>query len=338
MSRITIRDVARIANVSVTTVSNVLNKTGRTSPETMRKVEQVMEELQFVPSTSARNLRDKKSHLIGVIVPFLEKGRLKDNPFYWQLLSAIEEGTRSHQFHLILFGADENESFSFVHERHLDGLIVIGTFDNSPVLERLLQLNVPCVFMDSYLSDPKLAQVNIDDQAGGHLGTKHLLGLGHRRIAVLSGVLQHNGVSHERWLGYRRALEEAGIPYDPSLVLQEPVSLEGGYHAGLKAATLPAEERFTAVFAFSDVGAIGFMKAMHDLGISVPDQMSIVGFDDIFLSPYIPVSITTVKQDLIEKGQAAVNMLLSQIHGESTDNCKHVLPVSLSVRNSTKAL
>ncbi|MEW9701384.1 LacI family DNA-binding transcriptional regulator [Paenibacillus sp. SI8] len=338
MSRITIRDVARMANVSVTTVSNVLNKTGRTSPDTIRKVEQVMEELQFFASASARNLRDKKSHLIGVIVPFLEKGRLKDNPFYWQLLSAIEEGTRNHQFHIILFGANDNESFSFVHERHMDGLIVIGTFDDSPVLERLLQLNVPCVFMDSYLSDPKLAQVNVDDQAGGQLGTKHLLGQGHRRIAILSGVLQSTGVSYERWLGYRRALEEAGINYDPSLVLEEPVSLEGGYHAGLRAGTLPPEDRFSAVFAFSDVGAIGFIKAMYDLGISVPDQISVVGFDDIFLSPYIPVSITTVKQDLVEKGQAAVNMLLSQIQGEPIENCKIVLPVSLSVRNSTKAL
>lgn len=338
MRRITIRDVAMRANVSVTTVSNVLNKTGRPSPDTIRKVERVMEELQFFPSASARSLRDKNSHLVGVIVPFLEKGRLKDNPFYWQLLSAIEEGTRHYQFHFILFGAEDNETFSFVHERHLDGLIVIGTFEGSPVLERIRQLNVPCVFMDSYLSDPKLAQVNIDDQAGGYLGTKHLIGLGHKRIAILSGVLQERGVSYERWLGYRRALEEAGIEYDPSLVLQEPVSLEGGYQAGLKAGSLPESERFSAVFAFSDVGAMGFIKSLYDLGISVPDQISVVGFDDIFFSPFMPVSLTTVRQDLELKGQAAVDLLLNQIQGEEPESNHIILPVSLKVRNSTKMI
>ncbi|MBW7476802.1 LacI family transcriptional regulator [Paenibacillus oenotherae] len=334
MGKVTIKDVAKKANVSVTTVSNVINNSGRTSPDTIRKVKQVIEELQFSPSASARNLRDKSSHLIAVVVPFLEKGRLQDNPFYWQLVLGIEEGARNHQFHVILLGVDEEENFSFVSERHLDGLIVVGTFEGTPILKQIQALDVPCVFMDSYMSEFNLYQVLLDDEMGGYLGTKHLIGLGHQRIALLSGKLQQNGVNYKRWLGYRRALEEAGLPYDPELVREEPVSTAGGYQAS-QYITDP-RMNITAVFVFSDVGAMGLIKGLHELGVHVPRDISIVGFDDLFYTDYMIPSLTTVNQDVIERGNIAVRLLLDQIVGESRDDArKVVLPVSLKVRKST---
>ncbi|MFC5703333.1 LacI family DNA-binding transcriptional regulator [Cohnella faecalis] len=334
MGKVTIKDVARRANVSVTTVSNVLNNSGRTSPDTIRKVRQVIEEMEFSPSASARNLRDKKSHLIAVVVPFLEKGRLQDNPFYWHLVLGVEEGARNHRLHVILLGVDEEESFSFVQERHLDGLIVVGTYEQSPIFKKILSLDVPCVFMDSYLSDPNLYQIYLDDEVGGYLGTKHLISLGHRRIALLTGKILEGGVSHMRWLGYCRAMEEAGLPYDPDLIREEPVSTIGGYQAAQY--ITDARKQITAVFVFSDVGAMGLIKGLHELGVQVPRDVSVVGFDDLFYTDYMLPSLTTVKQDIAERGNIAVQLLLDQISEELRyDSRKVVLPVSLKVRQST---
>jgi len=330
--RATIKDVARQAGVSIATVSNVLNGTGRVSSDTVRKVQQVIEELKFSPSMSARNLKDKRSHLIAVVVPFLEKGRLQDNPFYWQLVSGIEEGARNHHLQVILIGVDDKETFSFVHERHLDGLIVIGVFENSEVLKKILDLNIPCVFMDSYLSDPSLYQVYLDDELGGYIGTKHLIALGHRRIAVLTGKLVEGGVTYKRWQGYRRALMEADIPYSEDLIIEEPTSPMGGYHAAQIVGD--AQNRISAVFAFSDVAAMGLIKGLHEIGLSVPQDVSVMGYDDIFYCEYMIPSLTTVRQDIVLKGQTAIKLLLQ---GEKLkiEDRKVVLPVNLRVRQST---
>ncbi|HZG85035.1 LacI family DNA-binding transcriptional regulator [Paenibacillus sp.] len=334
--RTTIKDVARVANVSIATVSNVLNGTGRVAPETMKRVQKVIEELQFSPSTSARNLKDKKSQLIAVVVPFLEKGRLQDNPFYWQLVSGIEEGARNHALQVILIGVDEQETFSFVHERHLDGLIVVGVFEGSSALEKIRSLQIPTVYMDSYLSDPSLVQVYLDDELGGYIGTKHLIALGHRRIAVLTGKLIEGGVTFKRWQGYRRALEEAGIPYLEELVIEEPTSPLGGYHSAQIVGD--ASKRISAVFAFSDVAAMGLIKGLHEIGLTVPNDVSVMGYDDIFYCDYMIPALTTVRQDIVQKGQTAVNLLL-RLQEEGVDanevDRRVVLPVNLKVRQST---
>jgi LacI family transcriptional regulator len=337
VSRVTIKDVAKRANVSIATVSNVMNGSGRVSIETIKKVKHIIEELQFTPSTAARNLRDKNSRLIAVIVPYLDKEQLQDNPFYWQLVTGIEVGARDHKLHVILLGAEESENFSFVHERHLDGLIVVGAYSQSPILGQLLALNVPCVFMDSYLDDPSLYQIYIDDELGGYLGTQHLLEWGHRDIAVLCGKLEDHGVSHQRWLGYCRALEEAGITYNAKLVIEGPVSLLGGFQASHIIGAWHKE--VTAVFAFSDVAAMGMMKGLQELGYNVPGDFSIVGFDNLFYSDYMVPSLTTVGQDIREKGSCAVDLLLAQINGETDMNArKVVLPVDLKLRQSTAPL
>lgn len=333
-NRITIKDVAKTANVSIATVSNVLNGTGRVSPSTIQNVRQVIEELRFFPSTAARNLRDKRSHLIGVVVPYLEKGKSQDNPFYWNLVSGIEAGARNHQFHVLLLGVNENETFSFVQERHLDGLIVVGMFEGSLILERILRLQVPCVFMDSYLSAPELYQVYLDDRLGGYLGTKHLIGLGHKRIGVLTGKLQEGGVNYERWLGYRQALEEAGINYESNLVIEGPISMLGGHQSAQKVGN--RVNQISAVFSFSDVGAIGLIKGLNEIGLVVPRDISVMGFDDLSYSEYMLPPLTTVRQDIILKGQTALQLLLDQVNDITTINERRVvLPVELKVRQST---
>ncbi|WP_054026428.1 LacI family DNA-binding transcriptional regulator [Bacillus sp. FJAT-28004] len=331
--RITIKDVAKRAKVSIATVSNVLNGTGRVAPNTIQLVRAAIEEMNFTPSMSARNLKDKKSSLIAVIVPFLEKGRLHDNPFYWQLVTGIEEGARNEKLHVLLVGVEPDENFSFVRERHLDGLIVIGVFEDSPIYERIQQLNVPCVFMDSYLKNDDLYQVGLDDELGGYIGTKHLLSLGHQNIALLTGALLKEGVNHRRWLGYKKALKEAGMNYHSDRVFEVPTSSIGGYRTASQ--IVSRGQDITAVFALSDVLAIGLIKGLHDLGIVVPRDVSVMGFDDNQNSRYMVPGLTTVHQDIVLKGQMAVKLLIAQMENEPEVDRKVVIGVELTIRQST---
>ncbi|HZG56704.1 LacI family DNA-binding transcriptional regulator [Paenibacillus sp.] len=333
-SRATIKDVAKFAGVSVATVSNVINGTGRVSQDTAERVQEAVLALNYTPSAVARSLKDKESQLIAVVVPFMERGRLQDNPFYWQLVSGIEESARNRSLQVILVGAEQTETFSFVHERRLDGLIVVGISDDSPLLPKIVSLRVPCVFMDSYLSDADAYQITIGDEEAGYVATRHLIDLGHRRIALLTGGIKRGGVNHYRYQGYIRALMEAGLEPDASLVIEHPVSPEGGYAASSQLVAI--RPKVTAVFATSDASAIGLIRGLTEHGCRVPGDLSVVGFDDIQYASYTVPPLTTVRQDIHAKGQKAVELLMAQTENvPSRSGNTVVLPVSLIVRGST---
>lgn len=337
-NEISIVDVAEAAGVSIATVSNVINDKGRVSEATRKKIEKIIIDLGYTPNLTARNLKTRKSDLIGVVVPTMQPGRLQDNPFYWDLLAGVEEGARDRNFHIILTGIDESvETFSFVKERQLDGLIVVGTNEGSQAIARIMELGIPTVFIDSYLSDPKLLQVFLEDRKGSYQATKYLIELGHRRIALLMGdipleQIPNYGVLHERWLGYRDALMEANISYDARLMIKLPTSLEGGYQAVDQLIDMPD---VTAIFSFSDVSAMGLLKRLRERGKRVPDDYSVIGFDNLFMSNYTSPSLTTVAQDIVEKGQTAISMLLDQIDGNPIIERTIALPVDIIIRETT---
>jgi Transcriptional regulators len=335
---VSIIDVARAANVSIATVSNVINNKGRVSDKTRQKVRKVIEELGYTPNLPARNLKTRKSDLIAIVVPTMQPGRLQDNPFYWDLLAGVEEGARDRKFNVILKGIDEQtETFAFAKERRLDGIIVIGTNEGSEAVDRVLNLGIPAVFIDSYLRDPSLYQVCLDDRRGSYLATRYLIGLGHRSIALLVGDIamdriSYYGVLHERWLGYRDALEEAGIPYDPDLMIKLPTSLEGGCKAAERLVGMPG---VTAILSFSDISAMGLLRGLKDKRKDVPGDYSVVGFDNLSVSHYTAPSLTTVSQNILEKGRTAVHMLLDQIDRNPVRERRKVLPVDLVIRETT---
>ncbi|MNI10636.1 HTH-type transcriptional regulator DegA [compost metagenome] len=333
-NKVSIKDIARIANVSIATVSNVINGTGRVSAKTISRVNQVIQEQQYVPSASARSLKDKNSHLIAIVVPFIEKGMLQDNLFYWELVRGVENGARHHEVQVILVGIEDDEDFSFVRQRHLDGMIVVGGYEQSDTYRKILDTGIPCVFLDSHLTNPDLYQIDLNDEVGGYLGTKHLIGLGHEAIGVLTGKLEEGGVNYLRYQGYLRAMKESGIESDPNLIFEQASSIQGGYQAAQK--IVGFKESISAIFAFSDVTAMGLIRGLHDIGLHVPNDISVVGFDDIFYAHYMIPSLTTIKQDVVSKGQIAVTMLLDQIKGNNSSMKRSVvLPVSLTVRQST---
>ncbi|HEX7057125.1 MAG TPA: LacI family DNA-binding transcriptional regulator [Bacilli bacterium] len=335
---INISDVAERAGVSIATVSNVINDKGRVSEKTKLKVKKIIEQLGYAPNLPARHLKTRRTHLIGLVVPTMKPGRLQDNPFYWDLLAGVEEVARDHNFHIILTGIDERtETFSFVRERMLDGLIMIGVNERSKALKRVMNLRIPTVYIDSYLQDPALYQVCIDDRRGGYLATKYLISQGHTRIALLIGdidmkQISYYGVLHARWLGYRDALDEAGLKYDPELMIKLPTSMEGGFRA---ASRLVAMEKVTAVFSFSDISAMGLVKGLKEAGKKVPDDYSVIGFDNLFVSGFTLPALSTVSQNILEKGQLSIKLLLDQIEKRPIISRKVVMPVELVIRETT---
>ncbi|MUG67692.1 LacI family DNA-binding transcriptional regulator [Paenibacillus campinasensis] len=333
-----LHDVAKAANVSIATVSNVVNGKGRVSKTTMKRVQQAIEQLGYAPNLLARHLKTNQSRLIGLVVQTTKPGRIQDNPFYWDLLAGAEEIARDHGFHMILvsMGMPE-ETLDFVKQRQLDGLLVVGITDHRGEDALFRTLDIPCVYIDSYLNDPRLCQVCVDDQYGGYAATKHLLALGHRRIALLIGdipmdQLHRYAVLQQRWFGYRKALDEAGLPYDPGLMIRLPTSVQGGYHA---AAWLASHNDVSAIFSMSDIAALGLMKGIKDMGWRVPEQVSLVGFDNLFMSGYTLPALTTVSQNIVQKGRVAVKLLMELMDNKCSTSRKVVLPVELLVRDTT---
>ncbi len=334
---ITIKDIAQQAGVSIATVSNVLNNKGRVSEETREEVKKIIKLHNYTPNLSARNLKNKKSHLISVIVPYLKKGQFEDNPYFWQVITGIETGARNEKFNVMLTGISDDKDLSFVVDRHMDGIIVIGIKENSELHKKIEGLNVPCVYMDSYLKTKDTYQVHSNDRLGGYLGTKHLIKLGHKKIILLSGIQgkieQKVGVDYQRWLGYCQALKEEGIPYDHQLIMEEAQTMAGGYYVAQK--IFNKLNQASAVFILSDIGAMGLLRGLNELGITVPNDLSVLGYDDIFYTNYMIPSLTTIKQDIFMKGQSAVKLLLAQIKGEDLKEKNIILPVELKIREST---
>ncbi|MFD2673557.1 LacI family DNA-binding transcriptional regulator [Marinicrinis sediminis] len=332
MNRVSIKDVALQAKVSIATVSNVVNGKGRVSAQTARKVQDVIEQLQYYPSQSARNLKDKQSYMIAVVVPYLKEAKLYDNPFYWKLIVGIEEGAKHKRFQVMLMDVNDDESFAFVQERHLDGMVVVGTFHNEPVLERISAIQKPVVFLDSYLEHPYLHQLLIDDEQGGYLGAKHLIELGHRQIGIMCGLLVNGGVHAARLKGVHTAMKEAGLPLDSLQIFEVHTSAETGRFLAHR-----INDQFpqlTATFSFSDIGAVGLIRGFHDKKVSVPADMSVIGFDDMHYVEYMNPALTTIRQDVHMKGKLAVEMLMEMIDHPSVEARQIRLPVELITRES----
>ena len=212
MKRVSIKDVAREAGVSATTVSYVLNRhPGETiSAETTQRVMEAAQRLHYVPNLNARSL---SSNLIGVLIPQTEPGKefMFSNPFYGELLSAIEYTARSHGYHLLLSGTQEDQNYvSVAQKRGVDGIIIVGTYPGRN-LDELRSMDIPIVLVDSYITDEAFHTIGIDDKAGARMATEYLLSMGHREIAFVSGSIREHGVNIKRYQGFCDALHAAGI-------------------------------------------------------------------------------------------------------------------------------
>lgn len=334
--RVSIKDVAQEAGVSVATTSYVLNdiESARISADTARKVREAATRLNYVPSISARTMISRKSQLIGAVIPQTGTSqRLTfDNPFYGQFLSAVEYMVRQNDYHLLVSGTGPNQDYSSVAQmRDLDGIIILGTYP-CDFLDEIKQTGIPVVLVDAYVQDHYFHRVNIDDRYGGYIATKYLIEKAHQRIAFVSERPRGSGVHEQRFLGYLDALEETGIPFDEQLVYSTNVSYYDSF--GLAQEFVRRNSGATAAFVVADIMAMGLINGLTAAGWSIPEDLSVIGFDDISLATMCLPAITTVRQDVTEKGQQAAKILLNAIEGGAKQNI--ILPLSIAERDSVK--
>lgn len=336
--RATIKDVANEAQVSPATISYVLNSKQSISQETRERVMEAIRKLNYVPNLAARDLAAHTSRLIGVVIPQTEDGSrlMFKNPFYSEIIGAIEYGARINGYHVLISGANADESYiKLARERNLDGIIIIGMYADE-FYEELKKTQIPIVLIDSYCMDHYFHSVQINDRYGAYIATKYLLDSGHRDIALLAGEVKQNGVVEKRYQGYCDALKEYGLPVRSQLVFVGQVDFHSGMAQGERLAHSPIKP--TAAFAVADIMAIGAIKRLSQMGWRIPGDLSIIGFDDIDVSQYINPGLTTVKQDIQKKGEAAVQIILNGIANTASGKQEIILPVEIVERESVRKL
>ncbi len=339
---ITIKDIARLSGVGIATVSRVLNNTGSVSPETYRKVMKVISEYNYIPNSSARNLKTTSSNQIALLV----KGF--SNPFFQEMIAYIKHDISLRGYTMMLHDLQnvQNElDFAIQERRNNNTMAVILLGGNFNYTQKQFEdLQIPCVLLTISSKCEKERQyfssVIVDDELEGFKATEYLISLGHRRIGFVYYNEGDKDTPNElRYQGYLRALKEHDIPFDPNLIAQKiPSSLLGynGYRMGFDAFNqiYSANRDITALFCFSDILAIGAAKAALAAGLKIPDDLSVLGFDGISAAEYFHPSLDTIRQPAKEMANASVSLLFDMIN---QNPCRHlVYDCFLLNRGSTK--
>ncbi len=323
-------EIARMAEVSVPTVSKVLNQYADVAPATRQRVERIIKERGYVVNKAARALRKGQSGQVDLMVPGL-------NALEFEIIRGVKDALETTDFRLTLsiMGGKEarvKNMLAKVLSDSTDGVVMLLVADMYAPIQELRQCNIPFVVIDT-LNEltheiPSIGAINV---AGGKNATSYLLSLGHRRIAFISGPTRFTCI-RERLLGYRTALEEAGISLASDLILHGDFSVESGYEQTKSLLALP--EPPTAIFAAADTLALGAYHFLYERNLRIPDTMSIVGFDDLLLSSHAIPPLTTVRQPLLEMGRSAVSMLLRLIANEQLEVVRAELATPLIKRAS----
>jgi DNA-binding LacI/PurR family transcriptional regulator len=330
-SHVTIRDVAALAGVSHQTVSRVINGSERVLPETKARVEAAITELDYRPNAIARSMAKGRSGILACIAP-----NLTDYTFA-SLINGAEIEARQQGFFLLSASAPDEDTFAalmgeLITSRRSEGVLVINPYADNRYSH--LPEDFPVVFAGARPREDATNSVALDDEAVGQAATNHLLQLGHRAIGLITGPLAED-CSQDRCLGYEAALRAANIAPQAEWVMEGDWSARSGYEALMALAArgdLP-----DAIFAQNDQMAVGVLRAATDLGVPVPDQLSVIGVDDIPMSPYFEPPLTTIRQDFLRIGQEAARLLIRALNQPFAPRQHLRLPAELIVRRSTSA-
>jgi len=327
----TIKDVAQHAQVSVTTVSHVVNQTRFVSEQARARVQAAIEALKFVPSALARSLRNNCTQTIGMMIPNCS------NPYFAEIVRGIEDTCFEAGFNVILCNSDDNphkqaQYIRVLHEKQVDGLIVLSSGGDDELGSLLRAVDVPKVLVDREVDELAVDLVEVNHEVGGYLAMHHLLGLGHRRVACITGPLTLSSAL-QRQRGSRRALGEAGLAADPPCEIAADFTSQGGYAAMQRLLLLPKPP--TAVFACNDLMAIGAICAAATAGLRIPQDLSVIGFDDIALAAFSSPPLTTISQPKHQLGELAARLLLERIARPGRKVRQEILQPDLCLRGST---
>ncbi|AZR73257.1 hypothetical protein BBF96_07575 [Anoxybacter fermentans] len=338
---VTIYDIAKRANVSPSTVSRVFNQKGRIAPETRDKVLAIARELGYQPREYKSKNKNSKTKSIGIIFSNRLLNNLTGDPFYGQVMEGVEQSLREHNYQLFFktITGKLEQDLEIIDdlinvEEHV-GLILTGYEIDRKIIMKIKESNFPLVLVDNDLWDENIDCIVNDNIAGARKIVSHLIQLGHKRIAFIGGPLTHISLD-ERYMGYKQALKEADIEKDPNLIVfcEPTFNPEDGYRAAM-AILNQKENRPTAFFAANDMLAIGVMKAIKEMGYSIPEDISIAGFDDIQMAQHTMPALTTVRIFKHEMGFLAGKRLIELINGVFTKPIKVVVSVEPVIREST---
>jgi LacI family transcriptional regulator, repressor for deo operon, udp, cdd, tsx, nupC, and nupG len=323
-------DVAKLANVSTATVSRALANKGNVSKKTREKVLKAIEHLEYKPNRLAANFRKKTSETIAVILPDIS------NPFFSEIVKGIKAEASKCGYYILLCdtGNDvdlEEEFVTLVKEKFVDGIVLATARMPKEEIYKLSQ-EIPVILACEYIEDYEVPTVSIDNVTAAREATEYLINQGHKQIGLLTGPLEII-LCRDRIKGYRQALLLNEIPIKDFLIQEGDFSVKSGYDIMLK--LLSGEEKPTAIFASSDEMASGAMKACKSKGLRIPEDISIIGFDDIPLCELVEPELTTIHQPRFEIGLEAMKMLLNIIEKKELKQTRLVLPHQLKIRKST---
>ncbi|HEY9100590.1 substrate-binding domain-containing protein [Chitinimonas sp.] len=327
----TMKEVAERARVSVSSVSHVINNTRFVSPDARARIEAAIAELAYVPSAVARSLRHDVTHTIGMLLPN------SSNPYFAEVLREIESRCFAAGFNLILCNTDDDprKQASYLRvlvEKRVDGIILVTAGEDADLRKLLTGFNRPLVIVDREILGVDSDLVEVDHANGAALATRHLTELGHRRIACIAGPLGL-APSDERIAGWQRACHEAKLSEIDCPLLHADFASQGGYAAMRELLAKPV--RPSAVFVANDLMAIGALCAVHEANLRVPEDISVIGFDDIELAAFSSPPLTTVAQPKSSLGQATTELLLERIQSRRRSPARRILQAELKLRQST---
>lgn len=331
----TIHDVATKAGVSTATVSHVINNTRVVSEELKAKVFQVIKELEYRPNIIAKSLRKGNTQSIALILPNIT------NPFFAEIGQAVEIAAYERKYSMMLCDTGENREkeldyIELLIQKRVDGVVFCASgIEQQKTIEFLLSAFNKVVIIDDSYPNLEAPIIVSDQKMGGYLATKHLIDLGHTRIACIKGPSEESYCDN-RFIGYQDALQESGIEVDPELIQTGDWYPESGRLSGQK--LLIMKKPPSAIFSCNDLMTLGVIRAAFERNVSIPKDLALVGFDDIQLSSYITPALSTVAQPINEIGKTAVDLIVENDNTESINNQKIILPVNLIVRQSCGGL
>jgi len=330
--KLTIRQIAELAGVSRSTVSRVINDQPNVSPETRDQVLKVIAETGFHPDPVARSLSSRRAGIIGLVIPLAIQSLFED-PFFPRLMQGVSQGCNAHDYTLSLFLLhtleEEAKLYPRISRRQLlDGVILTATYDGDPLIRQLLANCIPFVLHGRH-EDPRVSYVEVDNVTGAHAAVTHLVRLGRKRVALIAGP-PGSLAAADRKRGYLEALQERRVPIDEGQIVYGDYTELSGYE-GMRQLL---SRRPDAVFVSSDTMALGALRALREAGKRVPDEVAVVGFDDLPHAATSDPPLTTIRQPIQQSGALAVDMLIDILENETEAARRIILPTELVIRAS----
>ena len=335
---VTIKDIAKKAGISITTVSRALNNYNDVNEVTKERIFRIAKEIGYIPNRSAQNLVKRQSNTLAIILSGLERDGGKDNIIY-RLLSGMYSYAETVNYEVALFTSSsahqrDKSYVQFCNEHNIGGAVIAGIRLDDPYVNELINSDLPCVLIDLIEEGLNISSISINNLEAAKEATEFLIQHRHKNIGMING-RKEAGVSLERLKGYQMALEQNKIPYNSERVVFANFLEDAAYDAAQR--LLSEHPEITALFCASDMMALSAMRAIKDLGLTIPGDISIVGFDNIPLSEYSAPSLTTVNQDFYLMGEEAAKQLLQMIQREAIKKVVH-LEYKILARDSVRML